>query len=94
MDREINLDSIRALEKQIQEHEKALIKLKRARNSLLNVSTLFPPEVLGSIFQWNATPVGNWGAAEGLVQLPPRLPPLVSSCLGHPGTLEFLGEFD
>jgi hypothetical protein len=61
MDREINLDSIRALEKQIQQHERAIIKLKRARNSLLNVSTRLPPEVLGSIFRWNAIPDGDWG---------------------------------
>jgi hypothetical protein len=61
MDREINLDSIRALEKQIQEHERAIIRLKRARNSLLNVSTLLPPEILGSIFRWNVIPDGDFG---------------------------------
>ena len=61
MDRERNLDSIRALEKQIQEHEGAIIKLKRARNSLLNVSTRLPPEVLGSIFRWNVIPYGDFG---------------------------------
>ena len=61
MDRELNLDSIRALEKQIQEHERILIKLKRARNSLLNVSTRLPPEVLGSIFRWNVIPDGDFG---------------------------------
>jgi hypothetical protein len=61
MDWELNLDSIRALEKQIQEHEKAVIKLKRARNSLLNVSTRLPPEVLGSIFHWNVIPDGDFG---------------------------------
>ena len=61
MDREINLDSIRALEKKIRGHERAIIKLKRTRNSLLNVSTRLPPEVLGSVFQWNAIPVGDWG---------------------------------
>ena len=61
MDREINIDSIRALEKQIQEHERAIIKLKRARNSLLNVSTLLPPEVLGNIFRWNVIPDGDFG---------------------------------
>jgi hypothetical protein len=61
MGRETNLDSIRALEKQIQEHERALIKLKRARNSLLNVSTFLPPEVLGSIFCWNVIPDGDFG---------------------------------
>ena len=49
------------MEKQIGEHEKtivelkkAVIKLKRARNALLNISTL-PPEVLGEIFQCNVT---------------------------------------
>lgn len=52
MDRETNVDSIRALEEQIKEHERAIIKLKRTRKSLLNVST-FPPEVLGNIFCWN-----------------------------------------
>jgi hypothetical protein len=61
MDREINLNSIRALEEQIQEHERAIIKLKRARNSLLNVSTLLPPEILGSIFRWNVIPDGDFG---------------------------------
>ena len=54
MDREINIDSVRALEEQIKEHERAIIKLKRARNSVLNVSK-FPPEVLGNIFRWNVT---------------------------------------
>jgi hypothetical protein len=61
MDREINFDSIRALEEQIQEHERTLIKLKRARNSLLNVSTLLPPEILGQIFRWNVIPDGDFG---------------------------------
>ena len=61
MDREINLDSIRALESQIEEHEKTIIRLKRARNSLLNVSTLLPPEILGKIFHWNAIPDGDFG---------------------------------
>jgi hypothetical protein len=61
MDREINLNSIRVLEKQIQEHERAIIQLKRVRNSLLNVSTRLPPEVLGSIFRWNVIPDGDFG---------------------------------
>ena len=61
MDREINLDSIRALEKQIQEHESTVIQLKRTRNSLLNVSTHLPPEILGNIFRWNVIPVGDFG---------------------------------
>ena len=51
---EINVESILALEEQIREHEKALVKLKRSRNALLNISTL-PPEVLGNIFQCNVT---------------------------------------
>ncbi|KAF9653350.1 hypothetical protein BDM02DRAFT_3182879 [Thelephora ganbajun] len=51
---EINIESIRALEEQIREHEMAIIKLKSARNSLLDVSTLLP-EVLGNIFRWNVT---------------------------------------
>ena len=49
------------MDKQIREHEKtiielqkAVVKLKRARNTLLNISTL-PPEVLGNIFQCNVT---------------------------------------
>ena len=66
MDREINLDSILALEKQIEEqcdegHEKTIIQLKRTRNSLLNVSTLLPPEILGSIFSWNVILDGAFG---------------------------------
>ena len=52
MGREINIGSIRALEKQIKVYENAIIKLKRARNLFLNISSL-PPEVLGNIFCWN-----------------------------------------
>ena len=54
MGREINFDSILALDKQIEEHERALIQLKRTRNSFLNVSTFLPPEILGRIFRCNA----------------------------------------
>ena len=61
MVREINLDSILALEKQIEEYERAIIRLRRTRNSLLNVSTLLPPEILGSIFRWNVIPDGDFG---------------------------------
>ena len=61
MVREIHIDSIRALEKQIEEHEKAIIRLKRTRNSLLNISTLLPPEILVSIFRWNVIPDRNFG---------------------------------
>ena len=60
---EINIQPILALDEQIREHEAALIKLKRARNSLLNVSTL-PPEVLGNIFRWNVTLEGDFGELE------------------------------
>ncbi|KAF9778345.1 hypothetical protein BJ322DRAFT_1214732 [Thelephora terrestris] len=60
---DINMDSIRALEGQIREHEAAIIKLKRARNSLLNVSKL-PPEILGEIFRWNATHKRGFGPLE------------------------------
>ena len=57
---EINIDSILALDEEIREHEKAIIKLKRARNSLLNVSK-FPPEVLGEIFRCNVTFKDDFG---------------------------------
>ena len=51
------------MDEQIREHEnavntielkKTVIKLKRSRNALLNISTL-PPEILGKIFQSNVT---------------------------------------
>lgn len=56
LDREINLDSIRSLEEQIEGLDKAVIQLKRTRDSLLNVSTLLPPEILGRIFHCNVIP--------------------------------------
>ena len=59
MDCETNIDSIRALEEQIGEHERAVIRLKRIRNSLLNISKL-PPELLGKIFRWNVTPKSDF----------------------------------
>ena len=46
MGHEANLDSIRDLDEQI-------IKLKRVRNSLLNISTRVPVEILGYIFVWS-----------------------------------------
>jgi len=46
MGREANIDSIRALDERI-------IKLKRTRNSLLNISARMPPEILGCIFAWS-----------------------------------------
>jgi hypothetical protein len=56
MGREINEDRIRELEKKIEEGTGDMIQLKRARNSLLNVSTRVPLEILGYIFCWRAFP--------------------------------------
>jgi hypothetical protein len=42
------------LKERVKDHERAVAQLKRARNSLLNVSKL-PPEVLGNVFRWNVT---------------------------------------
>jgi len=53
MGHEANITLIRALEKQIEEDKVDLIKLKRARNSLLNISTRVPPEILGYVFVWS-----------------------------------------
>lgn len=52
MGQEKNIESIRALEKQIRDGNGDIIKLKRARNSLLNISLRTPPEILGYIFAW------------------------------------------
>jgi len=41
------------VEKQIEEGEGDIIKLKRARIALLNISTGIPPEILGYTFAWN-----------------------------------------
>ena len=59
MGREVNIDRIRNLEGQIEEGAGDIIKLKRVRNSLLNISMIVPPELLGSIFRWNVTPGGD-----------------------------------
>jgi hypothetical protein len=59
MGHEINIDLILDLERQIEEGAGDIIKLKRARNSLLNISTIIPPEILGSIFRWNVIPNGG-----------------------------------
>lgn len=56
MGREVNEDWIRDLEKKIEEGTADIIQLKRARNSLLNIFTRVPPEILGSIFRWRITP--------------------------------------
>ena len=54
MGREIDLDSILALDKRIEEITAELIQLKRSRNSLSNVARV-PPEILGHIFRFNIT---------------------------------------
>ena len=63
MDRETNIDSIHAVEEQIRECERTIIKFKRARNSLLNVSKL-PPEILGEVFRWNVIRKGDFGGLD------------------------------
>ena len=63
MSGEANIDSIRALDDQIREHEKALAQLRRSRNSLLNVRRL-PPEAPGNIFHWNVMLVDDFGGLE------------------------------
>ena len=60
---EINIESIQGLGEEIKEQEAAIVKLKRARNSLLNVSRLLP-EVLGDIFRWNVTVEGDFDGLE------------------------------
>jgi len=52
MGREINIDSIQALDKRIKEVTAELTRLKRSRNSLLNIARV-PPEILGHIFRFN-----------------------------------------
>ena len=58
---EINIDSILALEKQIEEGAEDVIRLKCARNSLLNISARVPPEILGHIFCWSVTIIEDFG---------------------------------
>jgi len=55
MGREVNIDSILALDGRIKEITAELIRLKRSRNSLLNIARV-PPEILGYIFHLNAAP--------------------------------------
>ena len=62
---EINIESILELEEKIEEGTGDIIQLKRAGNSLLNISTCVPPEILGYIFRWNVIPAGNF---DGLVE--------------------------
>ena len=60
MSPETNIDAIRTLEKQIEEGKGDMIKLKRDRNSLLNISTRIPPEILGYIFNWSLVHEPTW----------------------------------
>jgi len=62
---EASIDAIRALEKQIEEGKGDIVKLKRDRNSLLNISTRVPPEILGHIFVWSLGRKNPW-VFEGL----------------------------
>ena len=57
---EANIDAIRALEKQIEKGNGDIIELKRDRNSLLNISTRVPPEILGYIFVWSLNREDSW----------------------------------
>ena len=61
---EANIDSILALEMKIEEGLGDTIQLKCARNSLLNISTRVPPEILGQVFRWNVIPVGDFSELE------------------------------
>ena len=63
LNRETNIESILALDEQIREQEKVTAKLKRARNSSLNISKL-PPELLSNIFRWNVTLKGDFDGLE------------------------------
>ena len=58
---EVNIDSILALEKQIEQGLGNVVQLKRTRNSLLNISARVPPELLGQVFRWNVIPEHVFG---------------------------------
>ena len=60
MDHEKNANSIRELDKQIGELERTIAQLKQTRNSLLNITTLIPPEILGKIFCLSQTTSYNF----------------------------------
>jgi len=52
---EINIGSILALDERIKEITAELARLKRSRNSILNIARV-PPEILGRIFRFNVVP--------------------------------------
>jgi len=60
MGREVNIDSILALDERIKEITAELAQLKRSRNSLLNIARI-PPEILGHIFRLNIMPEAGEG---------------------------------
>jgi len=60
MGREVNIDSILVLDERIKEITAELARLKRTRNSLLNVARI-PPEILGRIFHLNVIPEASEG---------------------------------
>ena len=66
MGREVNIHLIQALEKQIEEGKEDTINLKRTRNSLLNISTRVPPEILGYVFVCSLVEASSRSAFEGL----------------------------
>ena len=61
---ETNIDAILALEKQIEEGVGDIHRLKRVRNSLLNISMRVPPELFGQIFHWNVIPEEDFGGLQ------------------------------
>ena len=64
MGTEVNIEAILALEKQIEEGFGDVTRLKRVRNSLLNISTRVPPELLGQVFHWNVIPEEEFGGLQ------------------------------
>ena len=61
MNRELNIDSILALDEQIRvtQDPQEIIELKRTRNSLLNIARI-PPEILGHIFFHAKVTLGSY----------------------------------
>ncbi|KAF9643663.1 hypothetical protein BDM02DRAFT_3123093 [Thelephora ganbajun] len=64
--REANAHTIQNLEAKIRSHGQEIIRLKRLRNSLLNISVCLAPEILGYIFWWGVVSgVGPGGRIAG-----------------------------